>query len=571
VSRLGRLAAASLVVLVAVGLLDRMELLRTVQFQLARLDAQHPLRNAAVYLCTYLGAVLGLTVALCHRRSVRIPVLVVTLSAACAQAAVSAVNGVGITHHEAWLLLTESQFLGASARFFLPRYAPAAGSALVGGALAAWLAVRVGPALRSWLWLMLPLGAGIASYQVIDQTFGKVYEFPPPFRVALVTTWAWQHRLPVYAEREAPYFRAQTPPLVDHVLLIVDESISGHWLGANGAPVDTTPWLSSRPAGVFNYGIATSNSNLSSTSNLLLQTGLLPAALPDRELRALRGPNLFSYLSAAGYHTALIDAQTYSDAPPNLMTGYDLRRIDSVSRLREIETGLPEYAVDFAAIPRLRALVEEYPRSFAYVIKTGAHLPYDDKAPAADKTFSADAASGPERIRRDYWDAIRWTTDHFLFELSRELEASGREVLVIYTSDHGQWLADERTLERKISPHATVLAPPAEQASVPLLLLAFGPRTRALLAQRFAARLVDGTSAHEIFPTVLQVAGYAAPDTDVPYGPSLFEADIERGPRKFVSGNIFGSNAGAYVLNRGMGDDCYLNDFDVDSVRVSSR
>jgi hypothetical protein len=105
---------------------------------------------------------------------------------------------------------------------------------------------------------------------------------------------------------------------------------------------------------------------------------------------------------------------------------------------------------------------------------------------------------------------------------------------------------------------------------VPLLLLAFGPRTRAALADRFDARLVDGASAYEIFPTVLQAAGYAPADTAGHYPPSLFERDAVRGPRTFVSGNIFGANPGAYVLNRGVGDDCFVNDFDVASVRSPS-
>ena len=562
-----RLGAAAFVVLVATCLIDRLELLRTAQFQLARLDTARPLLNAAVYVAAYLAVVLAIAVGLCHRRVVRVATIAVTLSAACIQAAVTAVNGVGFTHHEASLLLTETDFLGAALGFFLPRYALAASAALLGGAAAVWLAFRVGPRLRSWLWLGVPLGAALAAHQVVDQTFGKVYQFPPPVRVALLTAWAWQHRLPVYAEREAPYFAPTGPALTDHIILVVDESISGHWLAVNGAPIETTPWLSSRPADVFNYGIASAISNLSSSSNLVLQTGLRPVDLPDRQLRGLRGPNVFAYLTTAGFYTALIDAQTYSDAPPNLMTGFDLHRIDLVLRLRETEAGTPEYAVDFAALPRIRRLVEEHPKSFTYLIKTGAHLPYDDKSPPAERPFSRPGESGPRSIRQAYWNAVRWTTDHFLHELSRELEGTGKEVLVVYTSDHGQWLADEKTMGRKISPHATVVDPPPEQASVPLLLLAFGPRTRAALAERFSTHLFDTSSAYEIFPTLLQAAGYAAADTHERYPPSLFESEAERPRRTFVSGNIFGTNGGAYVLNRGFGDDCFVNPFDVDSVR----
>lgn len=569
-STLRRLLAAAFVVLVGACAVDQLELVRTAWFQLERQDTARPLWNATIYLAAYLTAVLGITVAVCHRRAVRIAAIALSLCAACIQAALTAVNGVGFTHHEASLLLTEWDFLGDALGFFLPRYWLAASVALLGGALAVWLALRLGPRLRSWLWLVLPLASAVAGQKVIDQTFGKVYQFPAPLRIALLTAWAWEHRLPVYAEREAPYFEPESSPLTDHIVLVVDESISGHWLGVNGAPIDTTPWLSSRPAGVFNYGIASAISNLSSSSNIVLQTGLRPDALPDREFRALRGPNVFAYLSAAGFHTALIDAQTYSDSPPNLMTGFDLRRIDTVVRLREKETGLPEYAVDFAALPRVLDLIEGHEKTFVYLIKTGAHLPYKDKAPPQERPFSDGASKGPRAIRQSYWDTLRWTTDRFLAELSQKLGATGEEVLVIYTSDHGQWLADERTLDRKISPHATLLDPPDEQASVPLMLLAFGPRTRAAVAEHYATRLVDAASAYQIFPTVLQAAGYAAADTSRHYPASLFEGALPVARRTFVSGNIFGTNAGAYVLNRTLRDDCFVNDFEVEAVRSPS-
>ena len=47
----------------------------------------------------------------------------------------------------------------------------------------------------------------------------------------------------------------------------------------------------------------------------------LGALLADRELR---NANVFDYLARAGFRTALIDAQSYSRRPPNLMTRFDL-------------------------------------------------------------------------------------------------------------------------------------------------------------------------------------------------------------------------------------------------------
>ncbi|MGH7336959.1 MAG: sulfatase-like hydrolase/transferase, partial [Myxococcota bacterium] len=407
---------------------------------------------------------------------------------------------------------------------------------------------------------------------------GKVYQFPAPIRVGLLTVWAWEHRLPRYAEREPPRFAASGPPLTDHIVLVVDESVNGHSLGINGGPVDTTPWLSSRPEGVFNYGIASAISNLSSSSNLVLQTGLPLSAFPDRELRTLRVANVFAYLAAVGYRTAFIDAQTYSDQPPNLMTGFDLARIDVTLRLRKEHRGAPEYEFDLRALPEIRALVEGSPRSFVYLLKTGAHLPYADKSPADRRPFQPalgawEPSGDPIRTRNSYWNTLLWTVDHFLHELAGELAATGREVLVIYTADHGQWLPGDPDAGRKLTPHATAIDPPMQQGSVPLLLLAFGPRTRAALAERFDPRLVDRASDFEVFPTVLQAAGYSATDTRRFHAPSLFEGEAERAPRAFLSGNMFARDGQFYVLtnqwNPDLGSACFVNSFSVASLRAS--
>jgi len=569
-----RLLVTAAFVLAGLAAVDGFEGLRVVAFQLGRSDTPRPAWNAFVYAATYLAGAFGISVALCHRRGVRRATAVAVLALAAVQVGLASVNGTGFTHHDASLLLTEAVFLPDALRFFLDRFALPVLALLLAGSGAVWLVGRIGPQLRSWAWLALPIAALLATYSVIDQTFGKVYQFPAPIRVTLLTAWAYEHRLPHYAEREGVFFGPSREPLTDHIVLVVDESVNGHSLGINGGPADTTPWLSSRPEGVFNYGIASAISNLSSSSNLGLQTGLPISAFPDHELRALRVPNVFSYLSAAGFHTAFIDSQTYSDQPPNLMTGFDFERIDTTLRLREKLRGVPEYDLDFRALAEVRTLVETNTRTFVYLLKTGAHLPYADKSPRDRQPFQPTlegwvVSGDPVHTRNSYWNALRWTVDHFLEELASELSATGREVLVIYTSDHGQWLPGDPDGGRKLTPHATPMDPPPQQGSVPLILLAFGPRTRAALAERFDPLRFDQASAFEVFPSVLQAAGYSASDTGRHYPPSLFETDAPRPPRAFLSGNIFATDGEFYVLNPALGSDCFANPFSLSSVRAS--
>jgi glucan phosphoethanolaminetransferase (alkaline phosphatase superfamily) len=557
--------------------LDRFEVLRIALFQLGRNDTQRPLLNAALYTAIYLAGAVSIAVALCHRPRVRLAAALLVIALAAVEVAVSAVNGHGYTHHEAALLFSETAFLPDALRFFAGRIALPVLAVVGVGIAFFWFLVGHGPQLRAWVWLLVPIAAVAASEHLIQRTSGKVYQFAAPIRVPLLTAWAWEHRLPHYAEREPPRFAPTEPPLADHIVLVVDESVNGHSLGINGGPAGTTPWLASQPEGVFNYGIASAISNLSSSSNLLLQTGLPLSAFPDRDLRALRVANVFAYLAATGYRTSFINAQTYSDQPPNLMTGFDFARIDTVLRLRETHRGAPEYQFDLFALSELRAQIEASPKSFVYLLKTGAHLPYADKAPEDHRPFQPalaawEVSGDPVRTRNSYANAMLWTVDHFLAELSRELAATGRDVLVIYTSDHGQWLPGDPDGGRSLTPHATPVDPPMQQASVPLLLLAFGPRTRAAVAQRFDPRLVDRASDFAIFPTVLQAAGYAAADTRQFFPPSLFESEAERAPRAFLSGNIFARDGEYYVLtnqwNPDLGSACYVNPFSLEALRA---
>jgi glucan phosphoethanolaminetransferase (alkaline phosphatase superfamily) len=545
---------------------DGLEVFETVSFQLARGDIARPGFNALVYAGTYLICVAAIAALLLHPwRWIRWLGFALVAAFSSVYVGFAAVNGTGFEYHEASLVLSELQFAPSALKFFAARFAGSVALGLVAWTLLALVGSRLALRRGGLALLVVPLVAGYAAIELTRQTFGKVYQLPAAVRVPVLTHWAYAHRPPFYGERAAPRLRPKAPPLSDHIIVVMDESVSGHWLGVNGATPDTTPWLSSAPRGVFNYGIASAISNLSSSSNLLLQTGLRADRLPDRELHALRDANVFAYMSAAGFRTAFIDAQSYSRRPSNLMTQFDIDALDAYWQLRQLEPALSEHAVDGTSLPLLREILASAPRSFSYVLKNGAHLPYSDKFPAS-------RIAGPERWRasqtlREYLAAVQWSSDDYLQSLAGMIEASGEEVLVVYTSDHGQSL-EEPGVHRTVTPHATEIDPPSAQASVPLLLLAFGERTRAAIAQRFDPELRDRISAFEIFPTLLESAGYAREDLQPDFAPSLFDVAARRGERVFASGNVFAREGDFEILNPGMGSACYLNAFQTPAPRA---
>jgi glucan phosphoethanolaminetransferase (alkaline phosphatase superfamily) len=61
---------------------------------------------------------------------------------------------------------------------------------------------------------------------------------------------------------------------VEHLFLIVDESVTGNALSVNGFAESTTPFLKANAEKLINFGIATSFTNFSAGSNLALMSGL---------------------------------------------------------------------------------------------------------------------------------------------------------------------------------------------------------------------------------------------------------------------------------------------------------
>ncbi|MCP5059199.1 MAG: sulfatase-like hydrolase/transferase [bacterium] len=558
-----RIAFAA-VLLLALCIADQFDLFHMTRFQLDRRDTERPGFNATVFAFTYMACIAGLVALLLHPwRFVRIISLALGGFLTAVHVGFRAVNDSGFGHHEAAILWSESAFAPDALAFFAPGYMGAVSAVAVSTVAFGFWARQAAFRRGGLVLLLLALGVAWAADRVVDRSFGKVYQAPAPVRVPLLARWAWLHSVPYYGRRDEPNLETKEPPVASHLVLVMDESISGHWLGINGGHPETTPWLGGPDSRVFNFGIASAISNLSSSTNLLLQAGLSADALPDTELRSLRDANLFAYMSGAGFRTALFDAQSYSSRPPNFMTQFDLEGIDTHRQVREVHPELPEHALDAVTIEWTVEQIESAERSFTYVLKNGAHLPYSDKFSPQIAVFHAAPGAGDlARTRTAYRNAIAWSTDRYLMELSQALEKLGREVLVVYTADHGQSLGSTNSPNaRRFTPHATSVDPPSSQAAIPLLMLAFGESTRAQVRDLFVPELLDQTSQFEIFPTMLELAGYTRADATAGRAPSLFDAGTPRGDRFFVSGNIFSREGGFYILNRSMGNACFLNQF----------
>jgi glucan phosphoethanolaminetransferase (alkaline phosphatase superfamily) len=571
--QLRTLGLAFVVCSIGFCLLDRFEFLDVVRYQLARRDLPNPVENAVVYAAAYFGCVFALACLYVHAwRPVRLVGQLLTVVTVTAYLGFRNVNGYGFTYHEALLFLTETSFIPDALRFFASSYVVPLVSLLAAVfAFERWGVPRLA-LVGTPLVLAAPLVAVYFHVDLLERTYSKVYQTPIPFRLPLLTWYTSQNRVIYYGRRDAPYLEPSAPAWADHIVLVMDESVRGDLLGVNGSEFDTTPFLSAQPERVCNYGVASSVSNVSSSTNIIVQSGLRLDELPDRELRSLKNPSLFSYMKAADFAPYMIDAQIYSEKPPNFMSQFDLDGLAGHVLIRREAVGRSEHEMDFAATERLAEIVRSEARSFTYVIKVGAHFPYTEKAAPESRPFQPALAigsyeRGTQQTLHSYLNALTWTVDAYLQDLVTKLEATGKRVLVLYTSDHGQSVLEPVAgLPHMGFPHATPEDPPVYQAMVPLLLLGVGDDVRAELAERCHAGLRDRVSGFEIFPTALVLAGYAADDVRRRYGPSLFDADSPRSERVFVSGNIFERESGYH--NEMIRDDphVHLNRFELPEV-----
>ena len=496
--------AAAFVIVSSAGYLalDGFSLFQMTRYQLQRPDVGRPLFNALAFAGTYLACLAALIAMQGHgRRVFRYFTYAVALASIGTQAGFSGVSANGFTVTEATIVGVEIEYAFDAMRFFFWDYAPSLLAAIVCIILLERVFIPRLPRIRS-VWIGLaPLIAAVWGFQLLVVTDAKVDRLPIPFRVPLLVSYALHHQSVYVGARDDIVFQPSHEPIAEHVVLLVDESIRGDALGLNGNPLATTPYLESIDARLFNYGIASSIANLSAPANLIMQSGLRPDELPDLEMRSMKNPSVFSYLEAAGYRTVLINAQNALARPPNFMSQADIADLDDYIQIREREPGLANHEPDTRVPALIREIVESSDRSFVYVIKDGAHFPYTGRYPPDQEIFTAeqfrDGLDGRQaRVVAEYMNTVRHAADGFMRRLVPALDATGRNILVIYTSDHGQSLFEERDHRgKKIRGHGQHVDPPDEQANIPFFLIPFGARVREQIETRYHPALRDQLSA----------------------------------------------------------------------------
>ena len=334
--------------------------------------------------------------------------------------------------------------------------------------------------------------------------------------------------------RKAVSFQPRKHPDAHDIILIVDESVAANYLDINHSAGVYSGLLSPREGwSIVNYGVAASVTNCSIGSNKTLRFG------GTRETYRMTGqsyPSIWAYAHAAGYRTVYLDGQRNHGELQNLATQEERAEIDDFVQL----DGVSVVERDQTLARMIAARISNGKPEFLYVNKVGAHFPVADKFPEAVAKFhplpqrgltasivdmgpahgAHKGTAGEWRLYRNaYRNTVIWNVGHFFDTLLEGVKPGS--ATIIYTSDHGQDL-HERGQPGKAT-HC-INDPAPEEGAVPLVVLDSAAHP-ALDWQAHRTGNHNGMSHFRIFPTLLQIMGYAKPDVAQLYGASLADAD----------------------------------------------
>ncbi len=215
----------------------------------------------------------------------------------------------------------------------------------------------------------------------------------------------------------------------------------------------------------------------------------------------------------AGFTTVFISNQGHNGS----FIDFFGEEADSVTFIRDTYNGPDAAPHDTDILPRFEsALKSGHDRKLAIVLHTyGSHFKYDDRYPDDFETpFHVEGHLNASPDDRDnlinaYDNTIAYT-DLFLSSVIDMLEATGRPAAMVYASDHGEDIYDDR-LERFL--HASPL-PTWHQVRVPMLVWcssAFNSLYPEAIANAKANAPQAVSSTRSIFHTYLDLAGISSP------------------------------------------------------------
>lgn len=288
-------------------------------------------------------------------------------------------------------------------------------------------------------------------------------------------------------------------------VLVIGETARAENFGIYGYGRETTPGLASTP-GVIAFPKAYTQSNTTHKSVPMM----LSAASAVNFDRVYSQKGILSAFSEAGFHTAFISNQRPNHSFIDLLG----QEADEWRFLKE-EAQAGENIADGALVEALDSLMSSRSDNLFIVLHTyGSHFRYNERYPASMKRWSPDTPddavpSNRENLVNAYDNTILYT-DSVLTAIIGRLAADGGCSAMLYASDHGENIFDDR---HELFLHASP-RPSVYELHVPLIAWTsdrhralYPSITRSLEANRQRRVIISAS----LFHTMLSLGGVDTP------------------------------------------------------------
>jgi KDO II ethanolaminephosphotransferase len=265
-------------------------------------------------------------------------------------------------------------------------------------------------------------------------------------------------------------FNASADNVVDDlvVVFVIGESARSSNFGLLGYERPTTPFLAAEKNLVAFKATSCNTSTKLSLSCMFVR----PEAVVERGLQApqVLEETVFSVFKKLGFSIELFAMQSevwfYNSIKP------DFYKIREVIAADPANRGKP--VLDSILVTELETAMSKHPKGRQVVVlhTKGSHFSYTSRYPREFARYlpecsGVDGACTKEQLINSYDNSLLYT-DTFLSNLMKSL--SGKKAVLIYTSDHGESIDENRHFHATPKP----LAPP-EQLDVPLIFWASEP------------------------------------------------------------------------------------------------
>lgn len=294
----------------------------------------------------------------------------------------------------------------------------------------------------------------IDPFEEGDRQIGSDAELPRAFPYEL--PWAaaqyWQARrvvdVAIAGLRAMPDAQALSVSVgsPDTVVLVIGESSSRNaWHLFNPAESETTPHLDARMAKgdalyPFSNVVAQSTSTRQAVPSMLTPQPLL---WPDGKPNPQATRSIISLASRAGYATSWFSNQAAVGRFDGVIAAY-ADEADSRAFLNA-SSFFQQGSYDEVLLPAMQRSLASHPKPFIVLHTMGSHFNFDHRYPPGFGVFP-----GHQGKNQAYRNSIAYT-DALLDQIIDILARDGRSAVMVYVSDHGQGLPDERCNRKDIN------------------------------------------------------------------------------------------------------------------------